>query len=188
MFVLGLISGILISKIFTKKHEKHFYTPDRDIHFKKWIEGPDLIYQDLLFWITSSIIIIMEKISERKRFSLVARAKSFTHAFKGLWILIKSTHNFWIHIFVAVIAILLGFLLKISHIEWMILILTSGFVMVTEAINTAIEIDIDLTSPNYHPYAKDTKDVAAGAVLISAFVAVIVGLIIFIPKTIFLLK
>ena len=130
----------------------------------------------------------MEKISEKKRFSLVARAKSFTHAFRGVGILVKSTHNFWIHIFVAVIAIVLGFLLKISHIEWMILILTSGFVMVTEAINTAIEIDIDLTSPNYHPYAKDTKDVAAGAVLISAFVAIVVGFIIFLPKVIFLLK
>ena len=126
--------------------------------------------------------------SEKKRFSLVARAKSFTHAFRGVGILVKSTHNFWIHIFVAVIAIVLGFLLKISHIEWMILILTSGFVMVTEAINTAIEIDIDLTSPNYHPYAKDTKDVAAGAVLISAFVAIVVGFIIFLPKVIFLLK
>lgn len=124
----------------------------------------------------------MEKISEKKRFSVIARAKSFTHAFRGIGVLVKSTHNFWIHVFVAIIAIILGVLLKISHIEWMILILTSGFVMVTEAINTAIEIDIDLTSPNYHPYAKDTKDVAAGAVLMSAFVAIIVGVIIFGPK------
>lgn len=130
----------------------------------------------------------MEKISEKKRFSLVARAKSFTYAFRGIWILVKSTHNFWIHIFVAIIAIVLGYLMKISHIEWMVLVLTAGFVMVTEAINTAIEIDIDLTSPNYHPYAKDTKDVAAGAVLISAIVAITVGMIIFIPKLIPLIK
>lgn len=124
------------------------------------------------------------KISEKKRFSLVARTKSFAHAFRGVGVLIKSTHNFWIHIFFAIIAIILGFLLKISHVEWMILVLTSGFVMVTEAINTAIEIDIDLTSPNYHPYAKDTKDVAAGAVLVSAFTAGIVGVIIYLPKLI----
>ncbi len=52
----------------------------------------------------------------------------------------------------------------------------------TEALNTAIEIDIDLTSPEYHPFARDTKDVAAGAVLLSVFVAVIVGLIVFLPK------
>ncbi|MCK9371478.1 diacylglycerol kinase family protein [Candidatus Dojkabacteria bacterium] len=130
----------------------------------------------------------MEKISEKKRFSLVARAKSFTHAFRGIGVLIKSTHNFWIHIFIATVAVILGFVLKISHIEWMVLILVSGFVMITEALNTAIEIDIDLTSPNYHPYAKDTKDVAAGAVLISAITAVIIGLIIFLPKVLDLIK
>lgn len=112
----------------------------------------------------------------------MARAKSFAHAFRGLWILIKSTHNFWIHIFLAILSIVLGYLLKISHVEWMILILVAGFVMATEALNTAIEIDINLTSPNYHPYAKDTKDVSAGAVLISAITAITVGLIIFLPK------
>ena len=128
----------------------------------------------------------MEELPEKKRFSLVARAKSFTHALRGVWVLVKSTHNFWVHIFFAIIAIILGFLLKISHVEWMILVLTAGFVMVAEAINTAIEIDIDLTSPNYHPYAKDTKDVAAGAVLISAIVAIIVGIIIFLPKILIL--
>jgi len=130
----------------------------------------------------------MEKISEKKRFSLVARAKSFTHAFRGIGVLVKSTHNFWIHIFVAVVAIVFGFFLKISHIEWMLLVLATGFVMVTEAINTAIEIDIDLTSPNYHPYARDTKDVAAGAVLISAITAIVTGSIIFLPKVLALLK
>jgi diacylglycerol kinase len=51
-----------------------------------------------------------------------------------------------------------------------------------EAINTAIEIDIDLTSPEYHPFARDTKDVAAAAVLLSAVTVVIIGLIIFLPK------
>lgn len=127
-----------------------------------------------------------KKLPEKKRFSLIARAKSFTHAFRGVGILVKSTHNFWAHIFFAAVAIIFGFLLKISHIEWMLLVLVSGLVMVTEAINTAIEIDIDLTSPNYHPYAKDTKDVAAGAVLISAITAIIIGLIIFMPKVLVL--
>ena len=125
-----------------------------------------------------------KNLSEKKRFSIVARAKSFTHAFRGIGILIKSTHNFWVHIFVAILVVILGFSFKISHVEWMILILTIGFVMVTEAINTAFEFDIDLTSPAYHPYARDTKDVAAGAVLISAIMASIIGLIIFVPKII----
>jgi diacylglycerol kinase (ATP) len=128
------------------------------------------------------MIIDMEKISEKKRFSIVARAKSFTHAFRGIGILIKSTHNFWVHIFFAVIVILLSFILNISHIEWILIVFTIGFVMVSEAFNTAIEIDMDLTSPNYHPYARDTKDVAAGAVLISAITSIIIGLIIFLPK------
>ena len=127
-----------------------------------------------------------QKLSEKKRFSLIARAKSFTHAFRGIGILIKTTHNFWVHIFVAIIVIILGFFLKISHLEWLLIILTIGFVMVTETINTAIEIDIDLTSPNYHPYARDTKDVAAGAVLLSVITAVVIGLIIFLPKIILL--
>ena len=126
----------------------------------------------------------MEKISEKKRFSIVARAESFTHAFRGIGVLIKSTHNFWVHIFFSIIAIILGYVLKISYIEWILIILSIGFVMVAEAFNTAIEIDIDLTSPNYHPYARDTKDVAAGAVLISATISLIVGILIFLPKII----
>ena len=65
---------------------------------------------------------------------------------------------------------------------------TIGLVIITEALNTAFEIDIDLTSPSYHPYARDTKDVAAAAVLISVLVASIIGLIIFLPKIINLLK
>ncbi|NVN97448.1 diacylglycerol kinase family protein [Candidatus Nomurabacteria bacterium] len=130
----------------------------------------------------------MEKINEKKRFSIVARAKSFTHAIRGIGVLIKSTHNFWVHIFAAIVVTILGYILCISSIEWILLVFAIGFVMVTEAVNTAIEIDIDLTSPTFHPYARDTKDVAAGAVLISAIVAVIVGFIIFLPKIIILLK
>ncbi len=118
----------------------------------------------------------------KKRFSLVARAKSFTHAFRGIGVFIKSTHNSWIQIFFTIIALCLGFILKISNIEWVLIVLVIGFVFTTEAINTAIEIDIDLTSPNHHPYARDTKDVAAGAVMISAIIALIVGFIIFLPK------
>lgn len=124
----------------------------------------------------------IKKMSERKRFSLVARIKSSTNAWRGVLIFIKSTHNAWMHLFFGGLAIYLGFILNISSVEWSILILIIGLVILAESINTAIEIDIDLTSPNYHPYARDTKDVAAGAVLISAFVACIIGLIIFAPK------
>jgi diacylglycerol kinase len=122
-----------------------------------------------------------ERIDSKEEFSLLKRAKSFTHAGRGLRLFLKTTHNAWIHIFILILAIGLGIYFNITNIEWMVLVLTGGFVLSAEAFNTAIEIDIDLTSPEYHPYARDTKDVAAGAVFISAIVAVIVGLFIFIP-------
>lgn len=120
-----------------------------------------------------------KELSNTKKFSLIKRAKSFTHAGRGLWIFIKTTHNAWIHILFFIVAISMGVYFKIEHVEWILLILTGGFVLVSEAFNTAIEIDMDLTSPEYHPYAKDTKDVAAGAVLISAIIASVVGVLIF---------
>ncbi len=124
----------------------------------------------------------MQKINEKKRFSLVARVKSTNNAFRGFVIFLKSTHNFWVHIFFAVLAIYLGFLFQISSTEWMFLVLVIGLVFITESFNTAMEIDIDLTSPDFHPYARDTKDVAAGTVLIAVLLAGIVGIIIFLPK------
>ena len=114
-------------------------------------------------------------------FSLIKRAKSFTHAFRGLGILFRSTHNAWIHIGVFVLVVLLGKVFHITHIEWALVLLASGFVFSAEAFNTAIEIDIDLTSPEYHPYARDTKDVAAGAVLVAAITAVLIGICVFGP-------
>jgi diacylglycerol kinase len=119
------------------------------------------------------------KLSNNKKFSLIKRAKSFTHAGRGIWIFVKTTHNAWLHLLIFACAIFLGFYFSISHIDWILLIITGAFVLVSEAFNTAIEIDMDLTSPEYHPYAKDTKDMAAGAVLISAIAAAIVGLMIF---------
>jgi diacylglycerol kinase (ATP) len=125
-----------------------------------------------------------KKLSENKRFSIIARVKSTTHAWRGLGIFLRTTHNSWVHIFFGILSIYLGFILNISNIEWVMIIFVIGLVIITEALNTAFEIDIDLTSPNYHPYARDTKDVAAGAVLISTVIAGIIGLIIFLPKII----
>lgn len=132
-------------------------------------------------------IMIEQKIDEKRRFSIIARLKSTTHALRGLCIFIKTTHNSWMHFFFAALAIYMGFLLGISSIEWVMIVFSIGLVIIAEALNTAFEIDIDLTSPTYHPYARDTKDVAAGAVLISVLVAGIVGLIIFLPKIIALM-
>lgn len=121
----------------------------------------------------------MKDSSEVKKFSVIKRAKSFLHAGRGIYIFIKTTHNAWIHILVLIFTVILGFYFKITNIEWIVLTIVGGIVLAAEAFNTAIEIDIDLTSPEYHPYARDTKDVAAAAVLISAVMALIVGLLIF---------
>lgn len=112
------------------------------------------------------------------------RLRSFTNASRGITLFFKNTPNVWVHTCIFGVVLILSFLLNISKIEWLFILVSSGCVFVSEAFNTAIEIDIDLTSPEYHPYARDTKDVAAGAVLISVIFAVIVGLVIFIPKLI----
>lgn len=125
---------------------------------------------------------------EIQKFSLLKRAQSFKHAIRGVGLFVKTTHNAWIQICLMICVVLLGIYFGISHLEWIALIIVGGVVFIAEAINTAIEIDIDLTSPTYHPYARDTKDVAAGAVLIAALVAVIVGSLVFIPYVLVMLE
>ena len=124
----------------------------------------------------------MNSQKEKKAWREVKYREKFLNAFRGLYIVSKTTRHLFIHIVSALIVIILGFYLRVSSLEWVALIFAIGFVLVTEVFNTAIEIDIDLTSPEYHPFARDTKDVAAAAVLLSVFVAIIVGLIIFLPK------
>lgn len=122
-----------------------------------------------------------QRIDTPKEFSLLRRAKSFAHAGRGLALFLRTTHNAWVHLGILVLVIAAGAGLGITRIEWMMLALAAGLVLVAEAINTAIEIDIDLTSPEYHPYARDTKDVAAGAVLLAAVTAAVIGALIFGP-------
>jgi diacylglycerol kinase (ATP) len=124
----------------------------------------------------------IEPAKEVEAFSVVKRGKSFNYALRGVYVLVRTQHNMWIHMLAAVLTIVLGFVLHISEGEWLALILTITIVMLAEAFNTAIEFDIDLTSPEEHPFARDTKDVAAGAVLISSLAAIAVGLVIFLPK------
>jgi diacylglycerol kinase len=120
--------------------------------------------------------------SEKQIFSIIKRIQSFENAWNGLRVFIKTTHNSWVQISVAIVAVWLGFVFDISQTEWLFLVFSIGFVLVTEALNTAFEFDIDLTSPEYHEYAKYTKDVAAGAVLLASITASVIGLIIFLPK------
>ncbi len=119
---------------------------------------------------------------EKKAWREVKYSQKFSNAFRGLRVFSRTTSHLLVHLAAAGVVIFFGFYFCISNLEWIAIIFAIGFVIVAEAFNTAIEIDIDLTSPEYHPYAKDTKDVAAAAVLLSVFTAIIVGLIVFLPK------
>lgn len=123
----------------------------------------------------------MKKTNIEKKFSVIRRAQSFEHAGRGLWIFVSTTPNAWIQMFVFLCTFTLGLYLEISPTDWALICLASGLVFAAEAFNTAIEIDIDLTSPEFHPYARDTKDVAAGAVLIASIAALGIGLLVFVP-------
>ena len=112
---------------------------------------------------------------------LEKRIKSFGYAFKGIASLIKKEHNAWIHCLAIVVVTLAGLYFGITNTEWCIVVLCFGMVLAAEGFNTAIERLVDLVSPDYHPIAGDVKDVAAGAVLICAIAAAIVGMIVFIP-------
>lgn len=112
---------------------------------------------------------------------LYSRIHAFRHAFRGLFYVMKTQRNAWIHTGVTTAVFIVGVWLKISLIEWAILVLTIAMVFMAEFVNTAIEAVVDLASPNKHPLAKIGKDVGAAAVLVAAFAAVLVGLLILGP-------
>lgn len=120
-------------------------------------------------------------------FSPQKRARSFVYAFKGIFYMMRTQHNFWIQMVIGILTIVLGFVLKISLMEWCLVILSIGMVLGAETFNSAVEALTDLVHPDHDPKAGLVKDLAAGAVLITAIVAAAVGLMIFIPKIIALL-
>lgn len=117
----------------------------------------------------------------KESFNLKKRLKSFTYAGKGIASFVCKEHNAWIHITAIVVVTIAGFYFGITKTEWIAVALCFGLVLSAEAFNSAIERVVDLASPERHPLAGDAKDIAAGAVLICAIAAAIVGGIIFIP-------
>jgi diacylglycerol kinase len=117
-----------------------------------------------------------------KGFSVKARIKSFSYAIQGINTFLKTQHNAWIHAFATVLVIVLGNIVRLSFSEWCLIFLAIALVFITEMLNTAIEFLTDLASPEFHPLAKKTKDVAAAAVLVASIIAVVIGVIIFVPK------
>jgi len=110
-----------------------------------------------------------------------SRLHSIKFAIEGWWYVITTQKNTWVHAVVSFLVIALGFWLRLSLVDWAVIILTIAFVWVVEAINTALEVLIDLLSPEYSQLAKVSKDVSAAAVLIAAGASVVIGLLILGP-------
>lgn len=110
------------------------------------------------------------------------RIQSFRYAFKGLTDAIRTQANMRIHLAATAVVLPLAWLLNISGGEWLALILVIGLVLCAEAFNTALEYLTDLVSPHQHPLAGKAKDAAAAAVMLAAFTAAVVGVIIFLPR------
>ena len=107
---------------------------------------------------------------------------SFTYAWKGLSYAFRTQLNFKVHSFAALLALLLGFLFNLSTEEWLWIFLAIGIVLIAELFNTAVEVLVDLVSPGYHAKAGIVKDVAAAGVLLTTFLAVLIGIMVFVPK------
>jgi len=116
------------------------------------------------------------------KFSLKKLFRSFGFAWTGMKELIKSEQNARIHLFISICVVIAGILFEISAMEWCIVALCIGLVFAAEAFNTVLEKLVDHLFPQKHETARLTKDIAAGAVLFCALMAVVCGLIIFLPK------
>ncbi|MBE9599088.1 diacylglycerol kinase family protein [Pedobacter sp. MC2016-24] len=110
--------------------------------------------------------------------------RGFGYAFAGIGYVLKTQLNFKVHCLAMAFVILLGWYFKLSTQEWLWIAMVCGFVLASELFNTGIEVLVDLVSPEIHPKAKIIKDVSAAAVLIAAVTAIVVGLLIFMPKII----
>ncbi len=111
----------------------------------------------------------------------INRVASFRYAFAGMWYTLTTQRNAQIHVGIGSLIVVLGLFLRITLTEWAILALTMGGVLVTETINTSIEAAMDYLTLERHPQIKIVKDTAAGAVLLAAITAVVVGLLILGP-------
>ena len=115
-------------------------------------------------------------------------ARSFGFALEGLATLLRTQPNFVVHVGVACLALALGLALRLSAPELALIVVTIAIVLVVEGFNTALETLGDLVSPGYHPLIKRAKDVSAAAVLVAALGAVGVGLLLFLPRLVSMLK
>lgn len=114
--------------------------------------------------------------------------KSFGYAGNGVKEAFQNEPNFRVHVIAGAISIILAFVFHFSATKLAVLVLTITLVIILELLNTAIEKVVDKVSPNYSPLAKIAKDVSAAAVLLAAFSAVLVGILLFLPNILQLLS
>jgi diacylglycerol kinase (ATP) len=117
----------------------------------------------------------------KRRFELAARMKSMRHALHGVAYVLRSQHNAWIHAAATLFVALAGFFFQLTAVEWCCIVIAASSVWTAEALNTALELLADAAIKDLHPLVGHAKDVAAGAVLVTAIGAAIVGTIIFWP-------
>ena len=114
-------------------------------------------------------------------FELMRRIRSFRYAIRGIYRLVSSQHNARIHAAATVLVIVAGGVFHVSTNDWCWIVLAISIVWTSEAMNTSLEFLADVACPGIHPLVRDAKDVSAGAVLISAIAATIIGIIVFWP-------
>ena len=119
--------------------------------------------------------------NHRAELTFTGRVRSFRCALAGIRVMVSSQHNAWIHAAATVLVITTGLHFGLSRAEWCWVILAIVAVWTAEALNTAFEFLTDVASPAFHPLAAKAKDVAAGAVLITALGAVAIGVLVFGP-------
>ena len=113
---------------------------------------------------------------------LKGRIKSLKYAFKGAYLLVTTEHSIMVQFSLGIAVIILGFIMHISPIEWMFQLLAIGMVLVAESLNTGIEKLCDFVHIEYHERIGFIKDISAGAATFAAIIAIVIGLIIYIPK------
>ena len=117
-------------------------------------------------------------------FSFKKRLGSFKYAFRGIVHMFMREQNAWIHALAVIVVTVAGISVQLSKTEWLFVILSIGLVLMAEAFNTAIEQLANAVSETYNEKLKNAKDVAAGAVLLAATTAALIGLLVFIPHII----
>ena len=122
-----------------------------------------------------------KKVAIPQRFTLAARLKSFSYALAGVWFMLKTQHNAWLHGLATLLVVALAVYCDVSERDWRWLIVAMAMVWVAETLNTAVEYVCDVVSPGYSEAVKHAKDISAGGVLIAAVAALLVGVLTFWP-------